>query len=198
MGQSPEPVPEQRGGSLMVASAEGPAAVGEGPAAAGVAALAARQELTVARQVRARELVAGTSPQEIAAKIHAECGPAFGTTPVRSYRLALGIALGDVVAQVKAWYQADGRRLPRFSETLLSAYESGQKRPGPEYLHYLCAVYRADPQDLGYPVQCLCGTGHRGAGPGETPTRAAPDKASGAAPLRMERRQGRGAGPGGD
>jgi tetratricopeptide (TPR) repeat protein len=126
-------------------------------------ALAVRQELTVARQVRARELVAGTSPEGIAARIRDECGAAFGTTSIRSYRLALGIALADVVAQVQAWYQADGRRLPRFSETLLSAYESGQKRPGPEYLHYLCAVYRADPQDLGYPARCLCGTGHRSA-----------------------------------
>ena len=139
-------------------------------------ALAARQELTVARQIRARELVAGTSPEDIAAKIRAECGPAFGTTPVRSYRLALGVALGDVVAQVQAWYQADGRRLPRFSETLLSAYESGQKRPGPEYLHYLCAVYRADPQDLGYPARCLCGNGHR----------SAPEQAAGPTALRRE------------
>jgi tetratricopeptide (TPR) repeat protein len=75
---------------------------------------------------------------------------------IRAYRLALGITLADVVAQVRAWYQAEGRKPPRFSETLLSAYESGQKRPGPEYLHYLCAVYRADPQDLGYPGSCLC------------------------------------------
>jgi len=45
-----------------------------------------------------------------------------------------------VVAQVRARYVAEGRKAPRFSETLLSAYESGQKRPGPEYLHYLCAV----------------------------------------------------------
>ncbi len=66
-----------------------------------------------------------------------------------------------MVAQVRAWYEAEGRRAPRFSETLLSAYESGQKRPGPEYLHYLCAVYRADPADLGYQGQCLCGRRHR-------------------------------------
>jgi transcriptional regulator with XRE-family HTH domain len=80
---------------------------------------------------------------------------------IRSYRLALGITLADVAAQVRAWYQAEGREPTRFSETLLSAYESGQKRPGPEYLHYLCAVYRADPQDLGYPGGCLCGGRHR-------------------------------------
>jgi tetratricopeptide (TPR) repeat protein len=128
-----------------------------------VVALAARQELALARQVRARELVAGTRPEEIAAQIHAECGPAFGTPLIRAYRLALGITLGDVVAQVRAWYQIEGRRTPRFSETLLSAYESGQKRPGPEYLHYLCAVYRADPQDLGYAGRCLCGGAHRAA-----------------------------------
>ena len=61
---------------------------------------------------------------------------------IRAYRLALGIALADVVAQVRARYATEGRTPPRFSETLLSAYESGQKRPGPEYLHYLCAVYQ--------------------------------------------------------
>jgi tetratricopeptide (TPR) repeat protein len=127
---------------------------------------AARQELALARQVRARELVASTPPAAVAAAIQAECGPAFGTSWIRAYRLALGIALADVVAQVRARYEAEGRRLPRFSETLLSAYESGQKRPGPEYLHYLCAAYRADPQDLGYEGRCLCGRSHRPARPG--------------------------------
>ena len=80
---------------------------------------------------------------------------------IRAYRQALGIALADVVAQVRARYEADGRRVPRFSETLLSAYESGQKRPGPEYLHYLCATYQADPADLGFDGSCRCGASHR-------------------------------------
>ncbi len=104
---------------------------------------------------------------------------------IRAYRLALGIALADVVAQVRARYEADGRRVPRFSETLLSAYESGQKRPGPEYLHYLCATYQADPADLGLdgsvPVRRLppmAGTAPRtrspsGAGPGRRARRRA-------------------------
>ncbi|HEY1642370.1 MAG TPA: XRE family transcriptional regulator [Streptosporangiaceae bacterium] len=126
---------------------------------------AARQEVALAREIRARELVAGTSPAAVAAAILAECGPAYGTSRIRARRLALGIALADVVAQVRAWYQAEGRRVPRFSETLLSAYESGQKRPGPEYLHYVCAAYRADPPDLGYEGPCLCGRSHRPAGP---------------------------------
>src|SRR5262249_23737515 len=47
----------------------------------------------------------------------------------------------------------------------------GQKRPGPEYLHYLCAVYRADPPDLGYPDPCFCGRGHGE----ERPAPAGPD-----------------------
>jgi tetratricopeptide (TPR) repeat protein len=159
----------------------------------GVAALAARQELALARRVRARALAAGTAPEKIAAQIRAECGPAFGTTLIRAHRLALGIALGDVVAQVQAWYQADGRRLPRFSETLLSAYESGQKRPGAEYLHYLCAVYRADPQDLGYQARCLCGAGHRDAASVGTQDGTASVAANGSAVLRRESQHGRGA-----
>ena len=122
---------------------------------------AARQELALARVIRARELVIGTSPAGVAAAIVAECSPVHGTTRIRAYRLALGIALADVVAQVRAWYVAEGRGVPRFSETLLSAYESGHKRPGPEYLHYLCAAYRADPPDLGYAGSCLCGRPHR-------------------------------------
>jgi tetratricopeptide (TPR) repeat protein len=129
-----------------------------------VVPLSARRELALARQVRARELVTGTSPDGIAARIRSECEPAYGTTMIRAFRLALGITLADVVAQVRAWYEAEGRKAPRFGETLLSAYESGQKRPGPEYLHYLCSVYRTDPQDLGYEGRCLCGGGHRAAG----------------------------------
>lgn len=123
--------------------------------------LAARQEVAVAREIRARGIVAGYPPAKITADIHDECAATFGTTWIRAHRLALGIALGDVVAQVRAWYVGEGRPEPRFSETLLSAYESGQKRPGPEYLHYLCAVYRADPPDLGFPGPCFCGQGHR-------------------------------------
>jgi tetratricopeptide (TPR) repeat protein len=132
---------------------------------------AARQELALARDIRARELVAGTPPQGVAAAIVAHCGPVCGTTRIRAHRLALGIALADVVAQVRAWYEAEGRRPPRFSETLLSAYESGQKRPGPEYLHYLCAAYRADPPDLGYEGPCLCGRSHS---PATSPSPAEP------------------------
>jgi hypothetical protein len=119
-----------------------------------------RKEPALARVIRAREVVAGKSPAAIAAIIRRECEPCYGTTWIRAYRLALGIALADVVAQVRACYEAEGRKAPRFSETLLSAYESGQKRPGPEYLHYLCAVYRADPMELGYAGRCFCGRAH--------------------------------------
>ncbi len=63
------------------------------------------------------------------------CAPLAGTSRIRAYRLALGVSLADVVAQIRAWYASEGRPAPRFSETLLSAYESGQKSPGPEYLH---------------------------------------------------------------
>jgi tetratricopeptide (TPR) repeat protein len=114
-----------------------------------------------ARRLRARGLVCGQTPPQIASVIKDECGPVFGTTWIRAYRLALGITLADVVEQVRAWYEAQGREHPRFSETLLSAYESGQKRPGPEYMHYLCAVYGADPEDLGYRGTCFCGRSHR-------------------------------------
>ena len=141
----------------MPASSQALSAAGRGVVQLG----AARQELVLAREIRAAGLVAGTPAAGIAAEIWAQCGPEFGTTRIRACRLGLGIALADVVAQVRAWYEAESRRAPRFSETLLSAYESGQKRPGPEYLHYLCAVYRADPADLGYEGQCLCGRGHR-------------------------------------
>src|ERR1700728_929424 len=142
-----------------------------------VAPLSARRELALAREVRARELVTGTSPDGIAARIRSECEPAYGTTMIRAYRLALGITLADVVAQVRAWYEAEGRKAPRFGETLLSAYESGQKRPGPEYLHYLCSVYRADPQDLGYPGSCLC-RGRHGAAARPSPAVAVPEPAA--------------------
>ena len=115
----------------------------------------------MARAIRAHCLASGQSPADIALIIHSQCGPAFGTTLVRAHRLAQGIALADVVAQVRARYVSEGRTPPRFSETLLSSYEGGQKRPGPEYLHYLCCVYQAEPADLGYEGPCLCRQGHR-------------------------------------
>ena len=125
------------------------------------AGLEARQEISMARAIRAQCLASGRSSADIALIIHGQCGPAFGTTLVRAHRLAQGIALADVVAQVRARYVNEGRTAPRFSETLLSSYEGGQKRPGPEYLHYLCCVYQAEPADLGYESPCLCGQGHR-------------------------------------
>jgi transcriptional regulator with XRE-family HTH domain len=133
----------------------------------------ARQEFVVAREIRAAGLVGEFSTAQIAAEIHDRCAPLAGTSRIRAYRLALGVSLADVVAQIRAWYASEGRPAPRFSETLLSAYESGQKRPGPEYLHYLCAVYRAEPSDLGYPGQCFCGRLHR-TGPSARPATQAP------------------------
>ena len=144
---SPEPVPAAADPVVRLAGGE------------------ARQEFVVAREIRAAGLVGGLNTAQIAAEIHDRCAPLARTSRIRAYRLALGVSLADVVAQIRAWYASEGRPAPRFSETLLSAYESGQKRPGPEYLHYLCAVYRAEPSDLGYPGQCFCGRPHR-AGPG--------------------------------
>jgi hypothetical protein len=138
----------------------------------------ARQEIVTAREIRAMGLVAGLSTAQIAGEIHDRCGPAAATSRIRAYRLALGVSLADLVAQVRAWYTSEGRPAPRFSETLLSAYESGQKRPGPEYLHYLCAVYRAEPPDLGYPGRCFCGRTHRnGPAPPAGPVRPAAPQA---------------------
>lgn len=171
---------EQRPGVTSVQATSPARPAGQGPAIGRVSQLARpgragcdpQQEIFLARQVRARCLVAGLQPGQIAEKIHDECGPAAGTSWIRAYRLARGISLADVVAQVRAWYVSEGRTVPRFSETLLSSYESGHKRPGPEYLHYLCAVYRADPPDLGYPDPCFCGRGHGEERPARTPAGA--------------------------
>src|SRR5215469_16885686 len=146
--RSPAPLP------VAVPSARGP------QLSPGLGGGEPRQEIVVARETRAAGLVGGLTAAQIAAEIHDRCGPSAGTSRIRAYRLALGVSLADVAAQIRAWYASEGRPAPRFSETLLSAYESGQKRPGPEYLHYLCAVYRADPPDLGYPDPCFCGRGH--------------------------------------
>jgi transcriptional regulator with XRE-family HTH domain len=160
------------------------------------------QETAIARKVRAHCLVAGLTHPQIADEIHSACAPVAGTTRIRAYRLALGISLGDVVAQVRAWYASEGRPLPRFSETLLSAYESGQKRPGPEYLHYLSAVYRAEPSDLGYPDQCFCGRPHREAPAARPGSKAAHARSAAASPAYLVRPAGGGpaapspAGPG--
>src|SRR6266536_4687127 len=134
---SPAALGSERVDAVPDATGPDPAApcpAGTGPAGSSQRAREpgdARSELTRAREIRAREIVAGQSTAAIAAAIRRECKTAYGTTWVRAYRLALGIALADVVAQVRAWYEAEERKVPRFSETLLSAYESGQKRPGP-------------------------------------------------------------------
>ena len=62
----------------------------------------------MARAIRAHCLASGQSAEDIALMIHSQCGPAFGTTLVRAQRLALGIALADVVAQVRARYVNEG------------------------------------------------------------------------------------------
>ena len=118
-----------------------------------------QKEADLARRIRAQGLARGRIAAEIAEDIHEQCGRAFGTSQIKSRRLALGVALSDVVAQVRALYELDGRPVPKLGETLLSAYESGYKKPGPEYLHYLCKVYRAEPSELGYQGPCICGGG---------------------------------------
>jgi len=119
-----------------------------------------RKEADLARAIRARGLALGHAPPQIARDVHAGCAPIYGTTRIKAHRLAHGIALSDVVAQVRALYELDGRPLPKLGETLLSAYESGHKRPGPAYLHDLCRVYRVEPPDLGLPGPCVCGRSH--------------------------------------
>jgi tetratricopeptide (TPR) repeat protein len=119
-----------------------------------------RKEADLARLVRARGLALGHAPPRIAEEIHDACAPVHGTSRIKSHRLAHGIALSDVVAQVRALYELEGRPPPKLGETLLSAYESGYKRPGPAYLHDLCRVYRVEPADLGLVGPCVCGRTH--------------------------------------
>ncbi len=119
------------------------------------------RETELARRCRARALAVGRSIAQIADEIHEVCRPQFGTTRIKAHRLAHGIALADVIEQVRALFERDGKPVPGIGETLLSAYESGLKRPGPEYLHYLCSVYRVEPVALGYDGPCICGHGHR-------------------------------------
>ncbi len=89
-----------------------------------------QKEAVIARRIRAQGLVAGRPLNAVAMAIHDECEPVFGTTWIRAYRLAAGNALADIVEQVKAWYEHESRPMPRFSETLLSAYESGHRGAG--------------------------------------------------------------------
>ncbi|MGW5685920.1 XRE family transcriptional regulator [Nonomuraea sp. NPDC003754] len=119
------------------------------------------RETEIARRIRAKGLATGRSCAQIAEEIHETCGPQFGTTRIKGHRLAHGIALADVIEQVRALFERDQKPAPGIGETLLSAYESGLKRPGPEYLHYLCTVYRVEPISLGYDGPCICGHGHR-------------------------------------
>ncbi|WP_062354574.1 tetratricopeptide repeat protein [Herbidospora yilanensis] len=135
------------------------------------------KETETARRVRARGLAAGRSLASIAEEIFEACSVQFGTSRIKCHRLSHGIALADVIEQVRALFERDGKNPPGIGETLLSAYESGLKRPGPEYLHYLCTVYRVEPVALGYEGPCICGHGHRmpGVVRGGDPQEARPD-----------------------
>jgi tetratricopeptide (TPR) repeat protein len=119
------------------------------------------RETEIARRIRAKGLAAGRTSAQIADEIHESCTTQFGTTRIKAHRLSYGIALADVIEQVRALFERDKKPVPGIGETLLSAYESGLKRPGPEYLHYLCTVYRVEPAALGYDGPCICGHGHR-------------------------------------
>ena len=136
----------------------------------------------MARRIRAKGLAAGRTSAQIAEEIHEECGPQFGTTRIKGIASRYGIALADVIEQVRALFDRDGKSPPGIGETLLSAYESGLKRPGPEYLHYLCTVYRVEPASLGYDGPCICGHGHRMPGRGRRARSAGgrPDASPGA------------------
>ncbi|GAA2879619.1 XRE family transcriptional regulator [Nonomuraea rubra] len=119
------------------------------------------RETEIARRIRAKGLAAGRTSAQIADEIHEACAAHFSTSRIKAHRLAYGIALADVIEQVRALFERDSKAMPGIGETLLSAYESGLKRPGPEYLHYLCTVYRVEPVSLGYDSPCICGHGHR-------------------------------------
>ncbi|MDP4501520.1 XRE family transcriptional regulator [Nonomuraea turcica] len=119
------------------------------------------RETEIARRIRAAGLAAGRTSAQIADEIHEACTTHFSTTRIKAHRLSQGIALADVIEQVRALFERDKKPMPGIGETLLSAYESGLKRPGPEYLHYLCTVYRVEPASLGYEGPCICGHGHR-------------------------------------
>ncbi|WP_188192261.1 helix-turn-helix transcriptional regulator [Nonomuraea sp. SYSU D8015] len=119
------------------------------------------RETEIARRIRAKGLAAGRTSAQIADEIHEACMAHFSTTRIKAHRLSHGIALADVIEQVRALFERDQKPMPGIGETLLSAYESGLKRPGPEYLHYLCTVYRVEPAALGYEGPCICGHGHR-------------------------------------
>ncbi|SNT15344.1 hypothetical protein SAMN05216276_102665 [Streptosporangium subroseum] len=119
------------------------------------------RETELARQLRAKGLAVGQSSAHIAELIYEKCNPQFGTTRIKGHRLAHGVALADVIEQIRALFERDGKSAPGIGETLLSAYESGLKRPGPEYLHYLCTAYRVEPVSLGYDGPCICGHGHK-------------------------------------
>ncbi|KAB8190842.1 XRE family transcriptional regulator [Nonomuraea phyllanthi] len=119
------------------------------------------RETEIARRIRAAGLAAGRTSAQIADEIHEQCSTQFGTSRIKAHRLGHGIALADVIEQIRALFERDRKSMPGIGETLLSAYESGLKRPGPEYMHYLCTVYRVEPHELGYDGPCICGHGHR-------------------------------------
>lgn len=136
------------------------------------------EEKDVARRLRARGLTAGLEPGEIARSIHENCYSTHATSRLKAQRLARGVSLDDIVEQVRARFEAEGRKPRGLTTSLLSCYESGRKIPGMEYLHYLCQVYGTSPAELGFDRPCVCGGEHRyGQSGTERPAAASADSA---------------------
>jgi hypothetical protein len=69
---------------------------------------------------------------------------------LEAWRLAHGWSRTESSARLDALYDADGLVAPRISSAELCRWEHGQRRPSEERIEYLCRLYSARPDRLGF------------------------------------------------
>ncbi|WP_372456482.1 helix-turn-helix domain-containing protein [Streptomyces anulatus] len=99
-----------------------------------------------AKMLRQEGEGAGLSPRQIARRIHDHCG----VKPLRAFRLALGLTLGDTATALRSLPGATGQGSPKLDRIQLGHWESGDRVPKAATIALLCRFYGCSSEELGF------------------------------------------------
>ena len=108
-----------------------------------------------ARSVRRQGLAEGWPEQQIVQAIHEQCGVSL----LRAHRLARGLTLEDVVAELRSIHATVWGKEPALSHQRVSQWENGADAPTARYLDTLCRLYATRPDRLGFGNDYGAGSG---------------------------------------
>src|SRR5438105_2113869 len=101
--------------------------------------------LACGRELARRATEHGRSRADVAREIYNHCGHSL----LRSYRLAYGLTLAQLVERVSEEYEAEHAVRCHLNTSRLSKWERGEEDPGKKYVALLCRTFAADPVALG-------------------------------------------------